>query len=64
MSTPKSLEHMNATLFGESPCRHIIELCILRSDHPGFSRWALNVMISVLTGDKRGNHTEERVTEA
>ena len=38
----------------------VLKLKILRLDHPGLSRWAINPMMSVLIRDKKGEEIEEK----
>lgn len=52
MSTPKPW-NIWMLPYLEKVLADIIELWILRSDHPAFPRCALNVMTCVLTGDKK-----------
>jgi len=39
---------MNVTFFEKRVLEDVVQLKILRRDHPGLSRWALNPMAGVL----------------
>ena len=60
MSTPQPPEPVNVTLFGQKGLvfTGVIKLMILRWDHSGFSRQALNPMARVLVRN-RGEDTEK-----
>lgn len=48
---------MNVILFGKKVFADVIKLTIWRRDHPGLPGWALHLVTSVLTGDRRGKDT-------
>lgn len=65
VSTFQSPEYVNVTLFGKEVFVEVIDLRILRqTDHPGWSRYVLNLMISVLIMHvQRRSQTEGRQWE-
>ena len=54
------LGSVTVSLLGKRVCAHILKLRIVRRDHPGLSRWALNPIRSVLMRDRRGDNTDGR----
>lgn len=52
MSTSKSLDPVNVTLFRKRACADVIKLGTLRRDYPGLPRWALNLMANVSVKDR------------
>lgn len=54
-----SLELVDVTLFEKQVCADGIKLRILtREDHPGFSVWALNAIVSVRIGERQRRNSQ------